>query len=316
MPTIGFSSSSWWPRNAEHQPVYRSYLAEIAAPCLPHLEAIFANATSSEEQTAAANAIADFAQDDQPRIARLLTIATAKQYEILFPLIAAAPDDAVKARLAEQAARLPADDMSSVDRVPYGQQRAGAAITLLHLGERESVLRVFDMTDDPEAMTQFIHRCRDRGVRPEELLELLKLVSTNPPSPPRVTPHSKQVTIGGEGRGEGETDRGRPPAPSPRPSPPMEHRLVCLPANRGGAGASTAPATRYFWLSANTHWTKSLPPTASNSFQILPTGTRTIRVRGSTALQAGSCGSGESKRWSSRWTRHRSPIRPIASGSR
>ena len=53
----------------------------------------------------------------------------------------------------------------------------------LRLGERQSALGVFDMMGDPEAMTQFIHRCRDRGVRPEELLELLKLVSTTPPLP-------------------------------------------------------------------------------------------------------------------------------------
>jgi hypothetical protein len=45
------------------------------------------------------------------------------------------------------------------------------------LGERKSVLPTFVMTDDPEALTQFIHRCRDRGVRPEELLELLEEVT-------------------------------------------------------------------------------------------------------------------------------------------
>ena len=37
---------------------------------------------------------------------------------------------------------------------------ANAAVTLLRLGEREKVLPVFDMTDAPEALTQFIFRCR------------------------------------------------------------------------------------------------------------------------------------------------------------
>ena len=42
----------------------------------------------------------------------------------------------------------------------------------------------------PEAMTQFIHCCKDRGVRAEELLELLRLVLDQPLShqPPGVSP--------------------------------------------------------------------------------------------------------------------------------
>ena len=36
------------------------------------------------------------------------------------------------------------------------------------------------MTDDPEALTQFIFRCRDRGVRVEELLDCLRIVSESP----------------------------------------------------------------------------------------------------------------------------------------
>ena len=50
-----------------------------------------------------------------------------------------------------------------MERVPFGQRRANAAVTLLRLGEREKGLPVFDVTDDPEALTQFIFRCRPRG---------------------------------------------------------------------------------------------------------------------------------------------------------
>ena len=70
--------------------------------------------------------------------------------------------------------------MGSVERISYGQRRANSAVTLLRLGEREKVLPVFDMTDDPEALTQFIFRCRDRGVRVEELLDCLRIVSESP----------------------------------------------------------------------------------------------------------------------------------------
>ena len=55
------------------------------------------------------------------------------------------------------------DDAASRTRIggawSYGQRRTNAAVTLLRLGEREKVLPVFNMTDDPEALTQFIFRC-------------------------------------------------------------------------------------------------------------------------------------------------------------
>ena len=42
------------------------------------------------------------------------------------------------------------------------------------------MLPVFDVTDDPEALTQFMFRCRDRGIGAEALLDCLKLVSDAP----------------------------------------------------------------------------------------------------------------------------------------
>jgi hypothetical protein len=51
---------------------------------------------------------------------------------------------------------------------------------LLRLGEREKVLSVFDMTDDPEALTQFMFRCRPRGVAADALLDCLQRVSDAP----------------------------------------------------------------------------------------------------------------------------------------
>ena len=51
---------------------------------------------------------------------------------------------------------------------------------MLRLGEREKVLPVFDMSDDPEALTQFIFRCRPRGVAVDALLDCLQRVSDAP----------------------------------------------------------------------------------------------------------------------------------------
>ena len=76
------------------------------------------------------------------------------------------------------------DDAASRTRIggawSYGQRRTNAAVTLLRLGEREKVLPVFEMTDDPEALTQFIFRCRPRGVGVDALLDLLQLVAHQP----------------------------------------------------------------------------------------------------------------------------------------
>ena len=66
--------------------------------------------------------------------------------------------------LARIAAELPPDDLGSVERIAFGQRRANAAVSLLRLGQPEKVLPVFEWTDDPEALTQFVFRCRERNV--------------------------------------------------------------------------------------------------------------------------------------------------------
>ncbi len=173
--------------NAEFQPLLRENLRPISGRLLPDLEKIFGDATSTDAQRlSAANAFFDYAASDLSKLSQLLTVATPEQYAVLYPLVAATPTPSTVEDLGKIAATLPPAELGSVERVPYGQRRANAAVTMLRLGEREKVLPVFDMTDDPEAMTQFIFRCRDRGVRGEELLELLRLLS--PYQPPGASP--------------------------------------------------------------------------------------------------------------------------------
>ena len=50
----------------------------------------------------------------------------------------------------------------------------------MRLGEREKVLPVFDVSDDPEALTQFIFRCRALGVEVDALLDCLQRISDDP----------------------------------------------------------------------------------------------------------------------------------------
>jgi eukaryotic-like serine/threonine-protein kinase len=167
--------------NAEFQPLLRDALRPIRARLLGDLERIFAGAkTTVAQQMGTANAFADYAAGDLPKLSRLLAVATPEQYAVLYPIVAASPAPATIEDLAKIAATPPPVELGSVQRIPYGQRRANAAVTLLRLGEREKVLPLFDMSDDPEALTQFIFRCRPRGVAVDALLDCLRRVSVAP----------------------------------------------------------------------------------------------------------------------------------------
>lgn len=186
--------------NAEFQPLLRENLRPISGRLLPDLEKIFGNADgkmTDAQRLSAANAFAEYAASDIPKLSQLLLVATPQQYAVLYPLVAATPATSTVKDLGKITATLPPAEMGSVERVSYGQHRANAAVTLLRLGEREKVLPVFDMTDDPEALTQFIFRCLDRGVRVEELLECLHIVSGGPVDRfPRNTRYALLLALG------------------------------------------------------------------------------------------------------------------------
>ena len=99
---------------------------------------------------------------------------------MLYPIVSASPAPATVEQLGTIAATAPPKTLGSIERVPFGQRRANAAVALLRLGEREKVLPVFDVTDDPEALTQFIFRCRPRGVGVVALLDCLRIVGVGP----------------------------------------------------------------------------------------------------------------------------------------
>ena len=167
--------------NPIHQPQLWQGLQPLARRLIPELERLFANQGLPEsQQISAANALAVFASDDGPRLTRLLTTATAAQYPFLYPRVSNWSDGTAKAVLGDIAVEQPTDNLSENDRMALGQRRANAAVTLLRLGEREQVLPVFEMTDDPEALTQFIFRCRPRGVSVDALLDCLQRVSDGP----------------------------------------------------------------------------------------------------------------------------------------
>jgi serine/threonine protein kinase/formylglycine-generating enzyme required for sulfatase activity len=165
--------------NAEFQPILREALRPIQEKLLGDLERIFGASPGDAQRLSAANTLADYAANDRERLTTLLTQATPEQHAVLYPLVAAFRSPETILQLSQAAATPPPEELGSVARIAYGQQRANAAVTMLKLGEKEKVLPVFDWTDDPEAMTQFIFRCKPRGITIDTLLDLLAIRSVS-----------------------------------------------------------------------------------------------------------------------------------------
>jgi serine/threonine protein kinase/formylglycine-generating enzyme required for sulfatase activity len=64
-------------------------------------------------------------------------------------------------------------NISSSDNLRFARHQASAAAALARFGEREEIFASLRITDDPESLTQFVHRCREQGVTPFELIECL-----------------------------------------------------------------------------------------------------------------------------------------------
>jgi formylglycine-generating enzyme required for sulfatase activity len=160
---------------AEYQPQLRGLLQPIRARLVPVLDGLFDRETSTpEQQISTAMALADFAGNDPELLARLLTRATAKQTEILYPKVAEYKSGPVREGLLALTREQPDENLGQLDRVRLGRRRANAAITLLRQGERDLYFDALRTTDDPESLSQFVHRCRSWGVTPVELLESIE----------------------------------------------------------------------------------------------------------------------------------------------
>ena len=188
--------------NPDHQRTLRSHLEPIRQRLLDPLEAIFAEEHSSDSQRAAATALADLARDDPARLAKLISVGTPGQFDILWTVVSrperrvavidaltetartqpgkfeyTAADDKA-ARLLEAAGLLivKPDDVkwNEAKRVALGRRRAGAAITLLRLGETDAAFAAFDFDDDPESVTQFNARATSRDLTAVTLIAALE----------------------------------------------------------------------------------------------------------------------------------------------
>lgn len=160
---------------AEYQPQLRNLVRPLGSKLVPSLDTLFDTESASEDQQINATmALADYAGDDPELMAQLLTRATAKQTEILYPKVAEFKSGPVRDGLLALTKEQPDENLGQMDRVRLGRRRANAAITLLRQGERDAYFDALRITDDPESLSQFVARCRKWGVTPMELIESLQ----------------------------------------------------------------------------------------------------------------------------------------------
>jgi serine/threonine protein kinase/formylglycine-generating enzyme required for sulfatase activity len=153
----------------------RELLRPLGARLLKPLEAAFHDERArTSSRLAAADALADLASDDPPRLARLASEATAEQYGPLRVALAGLDDYASAEEVLRRVLHEnPAPSLEETACVHLGRRRAGAAITLAHLGDHTAVREVLRVRDDPEAATQFIHGLRERGVAARDVVDAL-----------------------------------------------------------------------------------------------------------------------------------------------
>ncbi|MFM8252474.1 MAG: protein kinase domain-containing protein [Planctomycetota bacterium] len=164
-------------QNTEFLPQVRAALWPLHRQLLPELERICKDiAASDSDRLRAAQAIVDYARDDQPLLCRLLTQATPQQFHLLYPLIDGQATPAAIAELGRMAATLPTEDLKPIDRITLGEHRANAAVVLLRLKAYEQAMKAFDWIDDPETLTKFAVHVRSRGVTAESLLDWLERI--------------------------------------------------------------------------------------------------------------------------------------------
>ncbi len=158
----------------EYQRELRDHLKLMAPRLLAPIEEIFrSNAYGETERVVAASALADFASKDPIRLSELAAIAEPKQYVIIFDALRSESigREAVVDALQSIVSESPSAQMSPDKRIHLGRRRAGAAVSLIRFGNFASALKVFDVVDDPESLTQTIDRLARRGVTLKDLLE-------------------------------------------------------------------------------------------------------------------------------------------------
>lgn len=174
-----FLVSNMMASNLLDQGFVRRLLTDFSDQLYDELESAFLNRQSVSEEIGAAIAISEFFGEDVTRIAELACRATPDQHEILFTRLEnSGANQNVSERLVSFARNRPSSTFTQTQRVSFGKLRANAAINLMRLEDRKHFWEIFDVEEDPESMTQFIHHCRVLDVKASELVECLQIAKT------------------------------------------------------------------------------------------------------------------------------------------
>lgn len=172
--------------NSRDMTYWHDYLKTIRARVLGPLGVVFRDAKAGEtRQNAAAMALAELAAHQPALLAELCCDASPDQLGFLWPVLSSSPQnlDAARPILTRIARQASEYNLSELQRVALGRRRAGAAVLLLRINERHAALDGLGRLEvqglpadypancrlDPEALTQFAQRCKDRGITAGDL---------------------------------------------------------------------------------------------------------------------------------------------------
>ncbi|MEY3173165.1 MAG: hypothetical protein RLZZ436_1079 [Planctomycetota bacterium] len=172
--------------NPEFQPLLREALRPVKQRLLEDLKRLFSDPAASEiQQLGAANALADYCADDVSELAELTAAATPQQFSILYPLLEAENSAAATAVLVREATTVPFESLTPAERSRFSLRRGTAAVALLRLQQLRSASGFPDPVDDPEAVVQWVFRCRACGVTADQAAGWFRELLETPPAQPR-----------------------------------------------------------------------------------------------------------------------------------
>ena len=162
------------------RPVFRAGLRPLADRLIGPLRRRLTDSAAGEsDRREAAETLAEFAAGRPGLLAELASEAPPERAAVLHAALVRATSARAEAvrTLRSLAREAPPPDLDERGRVRLGRRRAGAAIELMLLGWPEVMADVARVGDDPEALTQFVHQVRSRGVPVVDLLDRLERTS-------------------------------------------------------------------------------------------------------------------------------------------
>ncbi|MGW2220052.1 nSTAND1 domain-containing NTPase [Nonomuraea sp. NPDC001684] len=166
--------------NQLHLREWVSALRPVRDMLLDPLQWHFLNEPREGVRESAAVLLIELAYDRPSFLARLASESLPQNYEQFFVRLGQSSRSLEIAQGALQsiAAERPRQGLLETERVRVGKRRAVAACTLLRMGVTTGVQDILADSEDPEALTQFIHQVKQRGLPAESLIHFLPEADT------------------------------------------------------------------------------------------------------------------------------------------